>query len=193
MIPSSQEILYRVFGAWRLARFDAGGAQYFDDSPEAALRSFFAAALVAPAFFVTLLVIYPEAPAIGPLPVILIRFLAYVLLWSVFPVIAHRICQVIGAEQAFFRYLAADNWAGVIAYHLQLVVLIAAAGGFLPVALSGLLQLSVHIYLVAYSWFIARHCLAVSGPAAAGFVVLQLVIGLLIQAVASGIIYETGG
>ena len=31
MIPSRQEIVYRVFGAWLLARFDASGAQYFDE------------------------------------------------------------------------------------------------------------------------------------------------------------------
>src|SRR3546814_10558058 len=52
MIPSRQEIAYRTYGAWLLARFDAGGARYFDESPLGALRSFFAAALVAPAYFI---------------------------------------------------------------------------------------------------------------------------------------------
>src|SRR3546814_10998835 len=52
MIPSRQEIAYRTYGAWLLARFDAGGARYFDESPLGALRSSFAAALVAPAYFI---------------------------------------------------------------------------------------------------------------------------------------------
>src|SRR3546814_13351267 len=30
MIPSRQEIAYRTYGAWLLARFDAGGARYLD-------------------------------------------------------------------------------------------------------------------------------------------------------------------
>src|SRR3546814_9955248 len=59
---SDLEIFYRVFGAWLLARLDATGAQYLDESPQAALRSFFAALLVAPAVTVTVLFAHGEVP-----------------------------------------------------------------------------------------------------------------------------------
>ena len=111
MIPSRQEIAYRVYGAWRLARADAKGAQYFDESPAAALRSFFAAVLVAPAFLATLALLRTEPPPAEPLAIGLVIALGYSLLWTVYPVIVYRICQVIDREQAFFRYLSADNWS----------------------------------------------------------------------------------
>jgi hypothetical protein len=189
MIPSRQEIAYRVYGAWRLARFDARGVQYFDESPQAALRSFFAAVLVAPAFLVTLLLVTNEPCAADPLAIGLVITLGYSLLWTLFPVIVYRICQVIDREQAFFRYLCADNWASIIGYHFQLAVLLLIVGGVVPAALAPLVELVMHAYLLAYSWFIVRSCLNVTGVAAAAFVALQFAVALFIQIVARSIIY----
>lgn len=190
MIPSRQEIAYRVYGAWRLARLDAGGAQYFDAAPEAALRSFFAAVLVGPAFLATLLLLAPREPyEANPLAIGLVIVLGYSLLWTVYPVIVHRICQVIDREQAFFRYLGADNWASIIGYHFQLAVLLLVIGGVVPAALAPLVQLAMHAYLLVYSWFIVRSCLDVTGPAAAGFVALQFAVLMMIQLIVRGILY----
>src|SRR3546814_7585915 len=88
MIPSCQEIFYRVFGAWLLARLDATGAQYFDESPQAALRSFFAALLVAPAVTVTVLFAHGAVPPVGALAVIVVTLLCYCLLWTAYPLLA---------------------------------------------------------------------------------------------------------
>ena len=46
------EVVYATYGAWRLARFDCQGLQYFDNTPEAFWRSFYAAVIVAPPFAV---------------------------------------------------------------------------------------------------------------------------------------------
>jgi hypothetical protein len=192
MIPSRQEIVYRVFGAWLLARFDASGAQYFDESPQAALRSFFAAVLVAPAFLATALLTREEAPPVDPFVVVVVTLLSYCLLWTAFPLIAYRVCQTIDREQAFFRFLAATNWASVIAYHFQLIVVIFIAGGLVPEILVPLVGLALRACLLAYAWFIARSCLKVSGMAAAGFVVLEFVVAMFIQIIAIGILYPTG-
>lgn len=189
MIPSRQEIVYRVFGAWLLARLDASGAQYFDESRQAALRSFFAALLVAPAFLATVLLAREEPPPVGAFVVVLVALLCYSLLWTAYPLIAYRVCQAIGREQAFFRYLGAHNWSSVIAEHFQLVVVIFIVGGLVPDALTPLVTLALWACLLAYGWFIARSCLKVSGLAAAGFVVLQFVVGFFIQIIALGILY----
>ena len=188
MIPSRQEIVYRVFGAWLLARLDASGAQYFDESPQAALRSFFAALLVAPAFLATLLLTREDAPSVDAPVVVLVALLCYSLLWTAYPLIAYRVCQTIDREQAFFRYLAATNWASVIAYHFQLLVVIFMVG-LLPAILRPLVELALHACLLAYVWFIARSCLKISGMAAAGFVVLEFIVAMFIQIIAIGILY----
>lgn len=196
MIPSAQEIAYRVFGAWQLARFDAGGKQYFDESPQAALRSFFAAALVAPAFIITQLLAFSSAEVkteAGGVTLVLVFALYYCLLWVVSPVIIHRVCQVIDRERAFFRFLSANNWSGVIAMHLQLVVTVLKASGIVPEALAVLLGPVVFAYLLIYLWFIARHCLNISPLAAVGFVVLDLVIGVLISNIALSLILQPLG
>jgi hypothetical protein len=188
MIPSRQEIAYRVFGAWLLARLDAGGAQYFDESPQAALRSFFAALLVAPAFLATLLLTREDAPPVDAPVVVLVTVLCYSLLWTAYPLIAYRVCQTIDREQAFFRYLAATNWASIIAYHFQLLVVILMVG-LLPEILMPLVGLALRACLLAYAWFIARSCLKISGMAAAGFVVLEFIVAMFIQIIAIGILY----
>jgi hypothetical protein len=192
MIPSRQEILYRLFGALQLARLDAGGAQYFEESPRVALRSFFAAVLVAPAFLATILLARETAPPADGIEIAAVLLLSYSLLWTAYPMIAYRICQAIGREQAFFRYLAAGNWASVIARHFQLVVLIFIAGGLVPEVLTPLVELALRVCLLGYSWFICRSCLKVSGLAAAGFVVLEFVVNNLVVFIAAGILYPTG-
>lgn len=196
MIPSSQEILYRIYGAWRLARFDAGGAQYFDVSPEAALRSFFAAALVAPAFFFANILALSATGAsseAGTFTVALVFALYYCLLWTAPPVIIYRVCQAIDRESAFFRFLSANNWSSVITVHLSFVVAILHAGGLLPEALAGLLSLAVYAYVLGYQWFITRHCLDVSPLAAVGFVALHFVLGVLIESIGLGIVFQPDG
>lgn len=192
MIPSRQEIVYRVFGAWLLARLDTSGAQCFDESPAAALRSFFAAVLVAPAFLVTVLLMRDDAPDVGPVAVAIVSLLSYSLLWTAYPLIAYRVCQAIDREQAFFRYLSALNWASVIADHFQLAVVIFLVGGLIPTVLAPLVQLAMWACLLAYAWFVARSCLKITGMAAAGFVVLQSVVVIFIQIIALGILYPEG-
>ncbi len=189
MIPSSQEILYRIYGAWRLARFDAGGAQFFDDAPDAAIRSFFAAVLVAPAYTVLLLLRADSGSDVEPLLQVLVYALTFSLDWTVFPVVTHRICQLIDRERAFFRYLSAKNWASMIAYHLLLVLTILAVGGVIPAALLPVAILGFRAYLLGYLWFITRHCLDVSAPAAIGFTALNFFIELFLYAIVSGLLY----
>jgi hypothetical protein len=193
MIPSIQEIVYRVYGALLLARFEARGVQYFDESPQAALRSFFVAVLVAPAFLVINLISFARADVmtVEPAPVVLFVFaLYYSLLWAAPPVIIHRICQVIDRESAFFRFLSANNWTSVVVLHLQVLVVIVNASGILPEALASLLTLATYAYVLSYQWFITRHCLDVSALSAVGLVVLQFVIWFLISNIATGIIFQ---
>jgi hypothetical protein len=183
MIPSRQEVLYRLYGTLRLARFDPAGAQYFDESPEAAARSFFAAALVTPAYFFINLMAPAEATGQREVTIvtILAMFLVYSLSWTVFPVIAFHICRTIDREQAFFRYLSANNWSRVLTYHLGLVLFVLLVGGTVPPGFVALLTLAGAAFLIGYSWFIARCCLNISPAGAAGFLVLQIMVEFCIM------------
>ncbi len=181
MIPSRQEVFYRLYGALRLARFDPAGVQYFDESSEAALRSFFAAVLVAPAyFFLDLLVPADTVTREITFLTVLAEILIYSLSWTVFPVVAYHICQTIKREHAYFRYLAANNWSKVVTYHLGLAIFALVVAGVLPAGFAALLGLAVVGYLIGYQWFIAKSCLNISSAGAAGFLVLQIMIDFFI-------------
>lgn len=196
MIPSRQEIAYRAFGAWLLARFDAGGARYFDESPLGALRSFFAAALVAPAYFIGKLLSISSAglqSEADPFVVALVFALGYSLLWTAPAVIIYRICQVIDREKAFFRYLSANNWSSLIAMHLRFAVMLLVAGGIVPDAVAPLLGVAVFVYVVAYQWFLTRHCLDITPLPAVGLVAVHFIVGVLIENIAIGMVYQAGG
>lgn len=194
MIPSRQEVTYRVYGAWLLARFDARGVQYFDDSPNAALRSFYAAVLTAPAFIVISLLSLATSELKEDMPafiVLVVHTLFYVLLWVVAPVIIHRICQVIDRGDAFFRYLSANNWSNVITYHLNLVMVVLILGEILPAPVVGLLIFATYGYVIAYNWFIGLRCLDINALTAAGLVGLQLVLHVLIESIVLDILTQS--
>ena len=193
MIPSVQEITYRIVGALHLARFRAQGTGYFDDSPAAALRSFFAAILGAPAFAIALILDGHEPPTVDFAAVVLTVALSYCLAWTVFPVVAHRICLAIDKEAAFFRYLSAKNWTDVITTHLGLIASVLISSGIAPLALAPLLNLVVFAYFITLQGYIAWRCLSVSIAGAVGFVALDTVIVYFIASVAYGVIYQVGG
>jgi hypothetical protein len=194
MIPSRQEVTYRVYGAWLLARFDARGVQYFDDSPNAAFRSFYAAVLTAPAFIVISLLSLATSELKEDMPafiVLVVHTLFYVLLWVVAPVIIHRICQVIDRGDAFFRYLSANNWSNIITYHLNLVMVVLILGEILPAPVVGLLIFATYGYVIAYNWFIGLRCLDINALTAAGLVGLQLVLHVLIESIVLDILTQS--
>jgi len=194
MIPSRQEVTYRAYGAWLLARFDARGVQYFDDSPNAALRSFYAAVLTAPAFIVISLLSLATSELKEDMPafiVLVVHALFYVLLWVVAPVIIHRICQVIDRGDAFFRYLSANNWSNIITYHLNLVMVVLILGEILPAPVVGLLIFATYGYVIAYNWFIGLRCLDINALTAAGLVGLQLVLHVLIESIVLDILTQS--
>ena len=194
MIPSRQEVTYRVYGAWLLARFDARGVQYFDDSPNAALRSFYSAVLTAPAFIVISLLSLATSELKEDMPafiVLVVHTLFYVLLWVVAPVIIHRICQVIDRGDAFFRYLSANNWSNIITYHLNLVMVVLILGEILPAPVVGLLIFATYGYVIAYNWFIGLRCLDINALTAAGLVGLQLVLHVLIESIVLDILTQS--
>lgn len=196
MIPSSREISYRLTGAWLLARFDARGALYFEESRGAALRSFFAAAITAPAFTVIALLSLATRDVKEDLPavtVMLLYGLFYCLSWVAAPVAIHQICLAIGRERAFFRFLSATNWISVITFHLNLVVIILVTGGVLPGPLAGLLIVALYGYVVAYQWFVNLHCLGVSTLAAVAFVGVQLIIHFLLESIVLDIVFQASG
>ncbi len=184
-MPNLRDIVYGLFGAWRLARLDRTAMTYFDRTPEGFWKSFFAAAIVAPGF--ALLVILD--PAIQDSQAVWLRLLlvhatAYVIRWTAYPVAVHQICALIGKERAFIGFIVAFNWANVIQIAFFLPVVGIIVSGLLPAGVGLLVNALAHLLILGYQWFVTRTALEVGAGAAAGLVALDLVIGFMTQGVA---------
>ncbi len=188
-MPSYRDIVYGIYGAWRLARLDESAMSYFERTPAGFWKSFFAAIIVAPGFAV--IIGYELAQAeleAGVLRMFLVESLAYLLGWTAFPVIVHQICGAIGKRDAYLGYIVAFNWSKVI----QMAVFLPAIGlialGVLPGDSGGLLRWVVSILILFYQWFVTRTALAVTAIGAVGFVVLDFTIDLIVHMITLGMI-----
>jgi hypothetical protein len=182
MMPSYRDIVYGIYGAWRLARLDSGAMSYFECTPAGFWKSFFAAVIVAPGFAIIIAYEFAQVEIeAGALRILMVETLSYVLGWVVFPVLVHQICEAIGKREAYIGYIVAFNWSKVI----QIAVFLPAIGlialGALPGDSGSLLRLIVSIMILFYEWFVTRTALAVTAAGAVGFVVLDFVIDLIIH------------
>ncbi len=190
MIPSLSEILYAVFGAWRLARRDSGGLQQFDVTPAGFYRSFFAAVLILPVYVATLLLGWSDdPPAAEPLRIFLVYATAYVTGWVAFPVIVYGICDAMGKSQSYTTLIVALNWSSLIYLpgYLLITLLVQVDLVWLE-ALGGFLAIIYLLWVLYYHWFIARSALQVSTAAAAGIIFVEMAIDLTIQSITASLL-----
>jgi hypothetical protein len=186
VLPSWREVVVSLYGAWRLARLDPRGLGFFDATSEGALRSFFAAVLVAPLYVVMLAVVLPgDAPG-GPLRVFLAESIGYVTTWTAYPVIVEGLSRILGCRPRFEGYLAAYNWSMVLQHALIVPISILVGLGLLPLELGQFLWMVAFSLILAYLWFIARTGLALPPLTAAGLVLLDVLLSALIDGIAAG-------
>ena len=188
-MPSTRDIVYGLYGAWRLARVDRGAMSYFDDSIEGFWKSFFAAVLVAPGYII-LIALEPEALETdsGALRLILIHFLTYTMSWTVYPVVVHPICQVMDRDAAYVRFIVAFNWAKVIQMAAYVPVVVIVWLGILPDGLASLLNGVIYVALLAYQWFVTRTALDIQPWPATGLVVVDFIISVILSVLTVGML-----
>ena len=189
MIPRSAEVAAAIYGAWRLLRLDPGGMQFFERTPDGFWKSFFAAAIVAPGYLILVLLHLSDMDATaGPFRIFLVQSIAFVISWTAFPLLMHQITQMIDRQEAYIGYIVALNWSKVIQMGIYLPVSVLTFSDILPSALAALINLVASLGILAYQWFVTRTALDITGFAAVGVVLLDLIIGIFITAVADGMI-----
>lgn len=177
---SPREATAGLYGAWRLAHGDREGLDFFDASPEGAIRSFAAAVIALPvaAMLLWLEMTHMPAAASGG-RVLLVFLLAYGLEWAAVPLAVYHLAPMLGCEDRFLRFVSAFNWARVLE-----AVAFLPAGAIVAAELGGILAVIPLIVLGAvifYHWFVAKAALEVTGGQAAFLVALYVVIGLVIS------------
>ncbi len=181
---SLAEIGPAVYGAWRLAHFDANGMRYFDRSIEGFWRSFRVALLAAP-FSALLIAIQLSGMHVagGWFRIVTGETIVYVISWVAFPLAIYYLAEVIDRRAQYVGFIVAYNWSALIQLGLFVPVSILAYSGILPSGLAGPVTIGAQIALLVYEWFIVRTALGLAGFAAAGVVAIDLVISILVNGV----------
>ncbi|MCP5373134.1 MAG: hypothetical protein H6907_15515 [Hyphomicrobiales bacterium] len=184
-MPTRAEVIAGIYGAYRLARADAGAMSYFDTTLDGFWKSFFAAAVVAP-FYLLLLVLRlatAQTGVLDPLRFFTAEAIGYVIAWVAFPLIMIPLSEALDRRDHYFRYLVAYNWAAVIQNAIYLPLGFLILSGLVPFGLAVLLELAAIGAILAYAWFIARTALDIPGLTAAGLVFIDFVVGFAINKV----------
>lgn len=178
-MPTGQEVLNSIFGAYRLALLDTSGLRWFTISVPGFWRSFFAALVVAPPFALIITLRFnPES--VTPESYWLIECVSYVLGWLIFPVLMIPVCWALSLGSRYIPYIITYNWSAVVQVAVILPVVILDASGMLPAMLSTFLGLLVTGALLFYQWFIARTALQASPTLAMIVVMVDLLLGLTV-------------
>ncbi len=179
---SARETIESLYGAFRLALFDAQGKNFLGATEGAFWRSFTAAGFVAPLFLLLLFTRMWADPEQTPLfRFFLIEFIGYVIAWVLFPVVMAALVEFFDRREKFIAYIVAYNWAAVWQNALFLPIAILGLTEVIPTTAASMLGFVTLFYILAYSWFVARTVLDLPGPVATGIVVLDLVLSMILN------------
>ncbi len=174
-----------MYGAYRLARGDAGGMAFFDTTVEGFWRSFYAAALVAPLFLILLGVRYQSGHVEAPIwRYLTVQSIAYVIAWVAFPLLMVGLARALEREERYIPYIVAYNWASVWQNSVYLPFLVFADFRVVPASLAGPLNFILLALVLIYIWFVTRTALAIGPLTAVGLVAVDFLLGIFINVIA---------
>lgn len=183
------EIGSAIYGAYRLAIRDPVGMAYFDRTREGALKSFVAAGLLLPFHVVIVVTRWSEdAPNMSFEWVFVIECLAYVISWTIFPVLMIGVARWIDRSDRYYDFLVSYNWASLVAITVRFPVFAIRHLEILPEPAAQALVLVLLIFLLSYGWFVLKTSLDITGGLAAGLTVAELLLGVMIVDVIDTII-----
>lgn len=180
MIPSAAEIRRGLAGALAILRREPGAMALFDLTADGFFRSFAAMLVAAPAYALIVLGrISAEGSAVALPLALLVEAIGYVAGWLAFPVAAGLVLHGLGQGRRLVPLVVAGNWAAVLQVGFVLVALLLAA--LLPGPTGAAVTTTATLAALAYQWLVVRTALEAPGSVAAGFVLLDIVVSLLVH------------
>jgi hypothetical protein len=187
---SAVEVARSAYGAWRLARLDPNGMALFNTSREGAINSFAVAGLVLPVYLVFLAIDWAgtEVP-VGRIAVV--EAIAYVIGWTAFPVLSVPVLRLMDRSDRLYAFLSAYNWSHLVQMAVIFPVFLVVAGagaGSGAAPATALLALLARIAVLVYEGYVIKVALGIGGTQAAGMVLLDLGVGLMLNVWSSELI-----
>ena len=161
----------------------------FDRSLDGFWRSFRAAAISYPLYLVLLSmrVTVAEWERSGAFLIITVETIAYVIAWTAFPLLMLGVAQRIGRPHRFFDFMVPYNWSQLPQSALFVLVGLETESGVLGAQPAQAIEVAAAVAVLVYEWFIARVALETTAGAAVFVVFVDLLLGVLISHVASGL------
>lgn len=180
MIAEPAEIRRGLAGALAILRREPGAMALFDLTVDGFFRSFTAMLVAAPAYALIVLGrIVSEGSAVALPLTLLIEAIGYVVAWLAFPVAAGLVLYSFGEGRRLVPLVVAGNWAAVLQIGFVLAALSVATA--LPAPTAAAVTTTATLAALAYQWLVVRTALAAPGAVAAGFVLLDVVLSLLVN------------
>ncbi|HEY1431571.1 MAG TPA: hypothetical protein VGF39_08090 [Stellaceae bacterium] len=183
------EVRLAMVGALRLARGDRGGLSCFDRSQDGFWRSFRAAVISYPLYLVLLAmrVTVAEWDTSGAFLIITVETIGYVIAWTAFPLVMLIVTQRIGRSHRFFDFMVPYNWSQVPQSALFVLVGLVTESGVSGTEAAQAIEVAAAVAVLVYEWFIARVALETTASAAVFVVIVDLLLGVLINHVAGSL------
>ena len=175
-----------IIGALRLTKLDFKGFAYFGNSKEHFWFSFVGAILIAPLFLTYLVTLYMNTNiANGFSNFLIVQSLSYSIAWLTFPLVMLNLGPFLKCDGQIIQYLVACNWVSVIQNGVYLPIIILGIVKVFPEPVLSLFGLTALLWILGVSLFLTYKALNLPLITAAGIVVLELLLGVFIEAVAS--------
>lgn len=188
---TARDLSYGLFGAWRMARLDRGAMAYFDATVDGFWKSFWAAAIVAPAFVIMTAFSLSQTDLperFGFVEIALVEASRYVIAWVAFPLLMTTVADLLQRGERYVGFIVAYNWAQVVEMAVVLPVFLFVIAGGLPASQPNAYYTVLFFAITLYYWFIARTALQISGWAAGAVVILNLTLAGGIEYVSSSLL-----
>lgn len=179
------ELAAALRGVSALLRLRPNAFELFDASPSGFWKSFWVAVIILPVW--AALIADQAGAAHLSWRFFTVQGISYAVSWLAYPLLMVRLSDILGRWSHYYSYMVAYNWFQLVqtVAWLPLVLLL---DGDAPRGLVALVWLTTHGVLLTYSWLIARRGLQVEAGTATALVIIDLLLGLLIDRLADALV-----
>ena len=178
----AEQLAAALAGLRLLLRLDARGLDLFEKTAAGFARSFVIAGVLLPLHAIHWVVSFDAAKEnLDFLPYLLVKALTYVLLWVLFPFVMLYVTDLMDRRERYYWHIVAYNWMQLPLGLLMMPIALLADGQLLPQSVLGLLNLGALAAFFFYATFLARWGLKLNPAAAFGIVVLDFVLGEVVN------------
>jgi hypothetical protein len=179
-------LMAALVGVGRLLRWRTDAFDAFDKTARGFWASFWVALIILPLWCFVVIDQMSQTSLGSPERYFAFQAIAYVISWLAYPLVMVRICDFLDRWPRYYTYMVAYNWFQLVQAIAWLPTLILISVGA-PQGLIAIVWLTTHGVLVIYTWLIARRGLQVDAGAASALVIIDLLLGLLIDRLAESL------